>query len=243
MCLDPDSPVVPLLMSLLRRGLYIGIVTAAGYTEAARYRERLYGLLEAIKESKDLTEEQKTNLIVVGGESNFMFQSKPDSEHGLEWVQRSKWQLEEMKAWAEEDIQDLLDIAEMALRESIQSMNLQADLIRKERAVGKFIWLITDHAAFNKFVGIVPKPGTKMLREQLEEAVLIAQKTIEYCKVSKKIPFCAFNGGNDVFVDIGDKRIGVVCCQNYFGGIKGSETLHVGGETSFITIKYPLLTF
>ena len=51
-----------------------------------------------------------------------------------------------------------------------------------------------------------------------------------------------FIGGNDVFVDIGDKSWGVMICQNYFGSagaedekipesaIKGDRTLHVGDQ-------------
>lgn len=37
-------------------------------------------------------------------------------------------------------------------------------------------------------------------------------------------------GGNDVFVDIGDKSWGVRSCQKYFGGIEGGKTLHVGDQ-------------
>ena len=37
-------------------------------------------------------------------------------------------------------------------------------------------------------------------------------------------------GGNDVFVDIGDKSWGVRACQLYFGDISSSKTLHVGDQ-------------
>jgi IMP and pyridine-specific 5'-nucleotidase len=47
-------------------GTKIGIVTAAGYTEAERYYGRLHGLLEAIKTSTVLTPLQKENLVVMG---------------------------------------------------------------------------------------------------------------------------------------------------------------------------------
>jgi IMP and pyridine-specific 5'-nucleotidase len=50
----------------MSRDTKIGIVTAAGYTEAERYYERLHGLLKAIKESNSLTPSQKQNLIVMG---------------------------------------------------------------------------------------------------------------------------------------------------------------------------------
>jgi hypothetical protein len=54
------------LTDLMSHNTKIGIVTAAGYTEAERYYERLHGLLEAIKESDSLTPAQKQNLIVMG---------------------------------------------------------------------------------------------------------------------------------------------------------------------------------
>jgi hypothetical protein len=53
-------------IDLMSHDTKIGIVTAAGYTEAERYYERLHGLLKAIKESNSLTPSQKQNLIVMG---------------------------------------------------------------------------------------------------------------------------------------------------------------------------------
>jgi IMP and pyridine-specific 5'-nucleotidase len=44
----------------------IGIVTAAGYTEAEKYYARLHGLLEAIKASTILTPAQKENIVIMG---------------------------------------------------------------------------------------------------------------------------------------------------------------------------------
>lgn len=44
----------------------IGIVTAAGYTEAEKYYGRLHGLLEATKNSDLLTDTQRHNLVVMG---------------------------------------------------------------------------------------------------------------------------------------------------------------------------------
>lgn len=31
------------------------------------------------------------------------------------------------------------------------------------------------------------------------------------------LPFCAFNGGNDVFVDVGNKSLGLQCLMKYLG--------------------------
>lgn len=131
-----------------------------------------------------------------------------------------------MLTWTQDTITSLLDVAEASFRECVTNLSLPATVIRKERAVG-----------------IVPStPGYRFARESLEETVLVVQKKLEMSEVGKKLPFCAFNGGNDVFVDIGDKSWGVMICQNYFGSagaedekisekaIKGDRTLHVGDQ-------------
>ena len=47
------------------------------------------------------------------------------------------------------------------------------------------------------------------------------------------IPFCAFNGGSDVWVDIGNKLIGVQILQNYLNA-KPGETFHIGDQVGNI---------
>lgn len=124
-----------------------------------------------------------------------------------------------MNTWNEATIQELLDRAEDALRECVHNLNLPATIIRKERAVG-----------------IIPSsPSLKFARESLEETVLVVEKILEMSPVSQILPFCAFNGGNDVFVDIGDKSWGVLVCQKFFGDLEGrtieaKRTLHVGDQ-------------
>ncbi|CAI4218304.1 unnamed protein product [Parascedosporium putredinis] len=51
MSLEPSSPIIPRLIDLMRRGIMIGIVTAAGYTTPDLYHARLHGLLDAIATS------------------------------------------------------------------------------------------------------------------------------------------------------------------------------------------------
>lgn len=127
-----------------------------------------------------------------------------------------------MSTWTQPSITALLDLAEFSLRECVTNLDLPATILRKERAVG-----------------IVPRePGYKFARESLEETVLVVQKKLEMSDVGRSLPFCAFNGGNDVFVDIGDKSWGVLVCQKFFGGnvedesqwIKKDKTLHVGDQ-------------
>lgn len=72
--------------------------------------------------------------------------------------------------------------AEVALQECVDSLNMPVNLLRKERAVG-----------------IYPREkGQKLSREQLEETVLVTQRVLEMSDAGRRIPFCAFNGGNDV---------------------------------------------
>ena len=178
--LTPDNPVIPKILRLLSEGIKVGIVTAAGYTEASRYNERLYGLLHAIKSAVDCHQLIDPTLIVLGGESNYLFIFDPFEEHQLKYVPREQWMLDDMINWTDNDIKALLDVAEGALRECISNMDLSAEILRKERAVG-----------------IIPKigPGAeKFTREQLEETVLVAQQIVEMSPAGKRLPFCAFNG-------------------------------------------------
>lgn len=212
--LEPTNPVIDRILSLMARGVRVGIVTAAGYLEAEKYYERLYGLLDAIACSpitKNLDLEGR--LVVMGGEANFLFTYTYTSSCKLLPVPEAKWKLPEMSSWTEQNVQSLLDVAEAALNHCINSLHLPVSVLRKTRAVG-----------------IYPARGIKLSREQLEETVLVVQRVVEMSEVGQRIPFCAFNGGNDIFVDIGDKSWGVMACQQYFDGIDGNRTLHVGDQ-------------
>ena len=158
--LMPQSAVIPRILKLIRNGTRIGIVTAAGYTEAHGYYERLHGLLTALHAS-DLPLALKQNLVVIGGESSYCFKFAGDAPDLLRLVPRTEWVLDEMLLWEESDITELLDIAEASLRDTVKNMRLAATVVRKEKAVG-----------------IVPQEGMRFSREALEETVLIAQKIL-----------------------------------------------------------------
>ncbi|CAN6605897.1 IMP-specific 5'-nucleotidase 1 [Trichomonascus vanleenenianus] len=218
MSLDEHNPVIPQLIELLKRDIYVGIVTAAGYHEKTgeKYSERLGGLINAIVDSPELSPEQKDRLTVMGGESNFLF--RLDGKTGqLVWIDDEEWRLPETSSWSEENIKKLLDLAELILTSLKNRMQLSAQVIRKKRGVG-----------------LVPLPGHSMCREELEEAVLNAQRRLEVCEAARTVQFCAFNGGSDVWVDVGDKRLGVLALQRYLGDIPGNRTLHVGDQFASI---------
>lgn len=191
-------------------------MTAAGYSDhsGAHYEIRLEGLLEAVRESKTLTVDQKNNIFVMGGESNYLFRFNEESGH-LKWISPEQWALPEVKAWKNDDVVQLLDYAEKGLKDSQAHLRLLDTtlIIRKERGVG-----------------IVPKPGFKICREILEEIVLTAQNNLQALDITQHINFSAFNGGSDVWVDIGDKKLGVLSLQQYMGDVNGNQTLHVGDQ-------------
>ncbi|TDZ31440.1 IMP-specific 5'-nucleotidase 1 [Colletotrichum spinosum] len=260
--LEPSSPLIPRLLGkqppspsqthtsliqipdLLRKDIKIGIVTAAGYTTADRYHARLHGLLDAIAASETLTPTQKSSIVIMGGEANYLFEYDPSSPYLLAPVPRSQWLTPEMASWSDAAISSLLDVAESALRDCVQTLALPATILRKDRAVG-----------------IIPTdPSIRISRESLEETVLVVQKILELSALgtptqtptssaaatsttsttttTNRIPFCAFNGGRDVFVDIGDKSWGVTVCQRWFAAkagrpeqpIPGDQTLHIGDQ-------------
>ncbi|KAJ3953233.1 IMP 5'-nucleotidase [Colletotrichum tropicale] len=237
--LEPSSPVIPRLLDLLHKDIKIGIVTAAGYTTADRYYARLHGLLDAIAASETLTPTQKESIVIMGGEANYLFEYSAASPHRLAPVPRDRWLTPEMAAWSADSIAALLDVAEAALQDCVKTLNLPATILRKDRAVG-----------------IIPTdPALRIPRESLEETVLVVQKILELSALGSPnaqaeageqhgsagrpgVPFCAFNGGRDVFVDIGDKSWGVTVCQRWFAAkagqadrpIAGENTLHIGDQ-------------
>ncbi|KAF9931439.1 IMP 5'-nucleotidase [Mortierella antarctica] len=218
------NTLIPLLITLMRAGLRVAIVTAAGYPgDASKYEERLAGLLRSFQNNK-LSEKLLERFYVLGGECNYLFRcgwkksdTTGESVVGLTYIQPESYQPAEMLAWSHEDIQELLDVAEENLKRSVSAMNLKAIILRKSRAVG-----------------IVPINNGKIAREQLDECVLSTQqRLLEYQQMSAPhkiaIPFCVFNGGNDVFVDIGNKLIGVQVLQKYLGAAP-EATVHVGDQ-------------
>ena len=69
-------------------------------------------------------------------------------------------------------------------------------------------------------MGVIPKGPT--IYEVLEDLAIVVQTRLE-----SDLPFCAFNGGNDVFVDVGNKLLGLQALMNYLN-FSPEQVLHVG---------------
>lgn len=113
--------------------------------------------------------------------------------------------------WDEEKIKILLDVAEETAKECVSTLRMRGRVIRKKRSVG-----------------LIPTTKQAIPREALDETVLTAQEKLdEHTEV--KLPFCAFNGGSDVWVDVGNKRVGVHILSAYLGMPK-EKILHIGDQ-------------
>lgn len=249
--LTPDSPLVGALVNLLSKDLFVAVVTAAGYPGrqgAFEYHRRLSGLIEALRSSEELLERQKSNFLVMGGESNYLFRFMPESGN-LEFIDGQEWWLPTMRQWDQDKLAEIMNSSYDHLKFLRRKFHLDDDsktkIVRKERSLG-----------------IIPLNDYKIQRETLEEIVLsllaMLDKLLTVDKphpinllgniddmdsvteaVSSDIRACAFNGGSDVWVDIGDKALGVAALQRYlcqfhqddeYCPIAKAESLHIGDQ-------------
>jgi len=205
------------LFLLLKHGVTIAVVTAAGYEyQAEKYELRLSGLLAYFKE-KGLEGDDLERFYIFGGECNYLLRLGADYKlHAVKengpggWMNSTKHMVEAPGNWSESEIKSVLDMAEASFEASMEDQNMRARIIRKKRSVG-----------------LIPKADEKMTREALDEAVLRIQSELDNSKI--KLPFCAFNGGRDAWVDVGNKRVGVQVLQSYLG-VPPEESLHIGDQ-------------
>jgi len=76
-------------------------------------------------------------------------------------------------------------------------------------------------------IGLVPDKDAKISREALDEVVLRVQDDLNTSDIS--LPYCAFNGGRDAWMDVGNKRVGVLVLQHFLG-FNPDECLHIGDQ-------------
>jgi len=71
--------------------------------------------------------------------------------------------------------------------------------------------------------------SNKIKREALNEVALSVQEALRTASPPISIPFCAFNGGRDVWIDVGNKAVGVEVMQAFLH-IPPESSLHVGDQ-------------
>lgn len=220
---DSNPKLAYYLYLLLRHGVSVAVVTAAGYEyNVEKYEFRLSGLLNFFR-AKKLSPEECERFYLFGGECNYLlhlgkdYRLHPVRETGRGgWMTATKYMPQSPGNWTEEDITALLDAAEVAVTESMKDQNIRGRIIRKKRSVG-----------------LVPTAGSVIPREALDETVLRCQTKLSALNNGKGssnfLPFCAFNGGTDVWVDCGNKRVAVEILSSFLG-VDAQSTLHIGDQ-------------
>ena len=136
-----DPKLARFITLLMRQGVHVALVTAAGYGyDAPRYETRLGGLLRYF-EAHQLAPEVASRFLVLGGETNYLLAceqqpcSGPGKTHRYALVPRQE-------AWAriwspdENAVSAMLDVAESTVRQAVNDLQLRARILRKPRAVG-----------------------------------------------------------------------------------------------------------
>ncbi|ETV66923.1 hypothetical protein, variant [Aphanomyces astaci] len=212
--ISESSDMVTVIVELLKKGKVVSLVTAAGYPgEPQRYEARLRGILDALAK---LPEDAQSRFLVMGGECNYLHVTSRDADTGavsLRVVDPVEWKDGRGQRWDQAEVDQLLDQAQSTLEEMVALLDMPAKILRKERAVG-----------------IYNPTNKRFVYENLEEIALTVQQVLV-----TNIPHCAFNGGNDVWVDIGNKALGISALQHYVvrllpgdTELQGHECLHVG---------------
>jgi len=215
------------LYLLLKNGVTVAVVTAAGYEyKTEKYEYRLSGLLRYFQQM-GLTEQECERFYLFGGECNYLIQLKSDFKlHPVRedgpggWCTSTKHMPDAPANWKENQVQELLNVAEECVHKTVKEMNLRGRVIRKKRSVGLVPTARGNHNS-----------SSDMTRESLDETVLRIHEVLGKMNEGQGpgLPYCAFNGGSDCWIDCGNKRVGVQILQSYTG-IVAEQTLHIGDQ-------------
>jgi IMP-specific 5'-nucleotidase len=149
------------LYQLLRHGVIVAVVTAAGYEyNVEKYEYRLSGLLHYFQQ-RGLTEEQCGSFYLFGGECNYLLKLGSDFRlHAVReigpggWCTSTRFLTDCPGNWSESEVKEMLDVSERIIQNAIEELNLRGRVIRKRRSVG-----------------LIPLPSREMTRESLDEVV------------------------------------------------------------------------
>ena len=230
------------IIELIKAGIIVCVITAANYQHnGEKYEVRLEGLLRRFIKS-GLEADEIERFYIMGGECNYLLQcqlveepseSNPDrvvKKARIKPVAHEVWQAEHLDApkpttWPKDLVAAFLDAAEASFKRSKEDLRLRARVLRKATSVGMI-------PGGENMVAEVPNGhgSLKIKAESLDEVVLRAMEVIrELDPDLQALPYCAFNGGRDCWVDVGTKGVAVEALQAYFK-LPKSSCLHVGDQ-------------
>ncbi|EOD33502.1 hypothetical protein EMIHUDRAFT_455795 [Emiliania huxleyi CCMP1516] len=177
-----------------------------------------------------------SRVFVVGGQCNYLARCRAEGGVAtLYMVPPSEWRLPEMERWRPQQLQRLLDVAQRALLDGAARMHMadKVKLVRKERAVG-VLYEAEKHRTE------LHRTTTLMLDELAVHARQAVREEQRTNAALRSMPFCAFNGGRDVFVDVGSKDLGIfvdvgskdlgIASLQRIVGATPQSTLHMGDQ-------------
>eukprot|EP00123_Amoebidium_parasiticum_P013581 comp22041_c3_seq1/m.32012 comp22041_c3_seq1/g.32012 ORF comp22041_c3_seq1/g.32012 comp22041_c3_seq1/m.32012 type:complete len:499 (-) comp22041_c3_seq1:163-1659(-) len=204
---DASSNLADLLIRLLRVGIHVGIILSAGYvSNPTRYEERLGGLLNRFRRTSSGPDEI-TRFHVVGGQCNYLYDTSLDAY--LMEVPAERCDTNTMLQWTPDIVDLLLTCAEKSLSDAVRRLELPVRVVRKERSVGAV--RLSDKADIAK--------------ETFDEVAWRVKDAIDRAKIP--VAFSVTSGGKDVWVDVGNKPLGIQMLENYTGS-SPATTLHFG---------------
>mmetsp|Transcript_15734 Transcript_15734/g.43402 ORF Transcript_15734/g.43402 Transcript_15734/m.43402 type:complete len:515 (-) Transcript_15734:889-2433(-) len=220
---EKDFEANPQLMQylelLLRHGVLLAFCTSTEYGNQDRFAS-----LFKYFEEQQLPQSACDNFYLFAAECNYLFQLNhedyrlhPVNERGPGgWFITTQFLLDAPGNWKESNVEALLDAVQNESMQAMQDLCLddRASIVRNRRSIG-----------------IVPNPGLELPRETLDEMVLCVEEQI--CGMNDSLgpglPYSAYNSGSEVWVNVGNKRVGVQILQSYLG-VQASESLHVGDQ-------------
>mmetsp|Transcript_38689 Transcript_38689/g.62017 ORF Transcript_38689/g.62017 Transcript_38689/m.62017 type:complete len:393 (-) Transcript_38689:182-1360(-) len=230
--LSEDSPLVEPLLRLLRQGRSVALVTAVGSPVPEPFQERLKGLLMRLKnEEKEVYE----RLFVVGGQCNYLFRCEGDR---FNIVEDELWKDPLVASWSRKDVDAFLDLAADTLERLCGRFKLQFTAVRKPFATG-ILYEGEPNPSLPLFLDEIAFEVRDALQDHFSPAGLRLSSGL-----TGSLAFCTFNGGRDVFVDVGSKAVGIRSLQRYLGLVERyfvddenavfedelAHTLHVGDQ-------------
>lgn len=207
--IEHHNPVKNVIIDLLikKPDLSIAVITAAGYHhQPEKYEQRFEHLI------KDLSKCDKSvysRFFIMGGECNYCF--TPNSEGKLDELHDDDWKSEEIKSWTREDIDDFLAKAKQCIYET--ACELKVD--------HKYKFVLKPNA-----VGYVPLDfNIRGRAESCDEIALRVRREIK----PKFGQFCSFHSFGQIWVDVGNKSLGVKAFQEKFK-LKPNQAMHIGDQ-------------